>query len=226
MTWLRPTKRCSVPVDDPGCPLETAALSAARTVALVVDPTEPLAPIHAVPVDDAVRPERLPDRMGTMNVGWGESSWRSPVVISGESAVVEIPQAPTQTLPTIDWYEVARMAMAELLPNAVDASIRTELAHRILDPPVAALRRHDHALRSLLRAHRLLRWSARRLVLQSVGLAALKEPLIPRDLPSWRLLARQARLPQRRLDGAVARSVLKADARPWCPTARWLSGGR
>ena len=206
-------------MDETRCTLAAAALAAALPVDLIVDPTEADDAI-TVALSDAVRPERL-HRNGNFVVGWGESAWRTRVAVGDGTATVPAPRPAPPALPT-DWYEAARVAMAELLPNAVDAAVRTELVHRILDAPVLALRRHDHALRSLVTAHRLLRWSARRLVLQSVGLAASGHPLLPHRLPSWRLLARQARLPQRRLEGTVSTSVLRADAGPWCPTARQL----
>lgn len=176
--------------------------------------------------------------------GWGERAWRTQLGgTAGPRSRDSRHQDPPRALhvwtlapPAEDstdgrslesrlreWHSQARLAMAELLPNAIDAATRSELVHRVLAQPTEYASRQDRALRRLLGAHRVLRWVARRAVLSTVATLQLGHHFEPAASPSWILLARLTRVPRIRLtpDG-VSTAVLRSEAAPLCRTAQMM----
>lgn len=177
---------------------------------------------------DAVRPERCADG-ATVGVGWGQAAWRARLRLLGDEVRVsgKPATAPARAgSPRESWIAAADTAMAELLPNAVDAGVRRELATRILAGPEDYAAEQLRILGRLLAAYRVLRWASRRALLQAVASWSLGEDFRPAELPSLRLLARLSHVPDARLRGDAAKPVLAHDRRPWCPIARRMAPDR
>ena len=90
------------------------------------------------------------------------------MVTSGTEVILQAPGRAVPDPTLNQWFEPAHRVMAELLPNAVDASTRQALAERILAPPTQHIQAQNRALERLLGAHRTLRWSARRVLLSAI----------------------------------------------------------
>lgn len=228
-------------MSDPSTDLVAAAFQAALPLDVLADPNDIDAASGRVWTRATDVVTHRPLRSGVrIAAGWGEVGWRSTLHDvdtgnrpSGAAALdndhstwtLDAPDAIGQKtsldLRLREWHAHARSAMAELLPNAIDAATRSELVERILSPPHAHATQQESALRRLLAAHRTLRWAARRVILHSVALTHAGYGITPAASPPWRFLAQLARVPRARIAPDLTRNaILHSDLAPICPTAR------
>lgn len=223
------TGRCSVhdsvtAAPDSG-PLRQAAM-AHLPVDVLVDPdTDVQDDWLRATLRDAVRPERL-RHASTVVAGWGDQAWRASIRAAGDDYEVTRPAKDAAWAPSRgEWSDRVHRVLDDFLPPGVDAETRLVLVRQVLELPLRDLEEQDRLLRLLLAAHRTLRRSARRVLLQAVANYQLGVTVPPETLPAWQFLARLTRTPSARLAGATSRAVLVHDARPQCPTARrWADG--